>query len=36
MNLTETIIVLCIATLMTFVAMPAFYVLLSLAWRFAI
>jgi len=36
MNLIETIIVLCIATLLTFVAMPAFWALLSLAARFAI
>ncbi len=35
MNLTETIIVLCIASLLTFVAMPVFHALLSLAARFA-
>ena len=35
MNLVETIIVLFIATLMTFVAMPAFHALLSLAWRYS-
>ena len=34
MNLNETIMVLFIATLMTFITMPAFVGLLSLAWRY--
>ena len=36
MNLTEMIVVLCIATLLTFISVPAGWVLISLASRFGI